>query len=100
EEAGASALGHGVEGRGGVARLGLQVHRAAQRGSAVAQGVGALLDLYVLRRQQLQALEVGQAVGVAVGHAVHQQVHAPQVEVVAQSRAADRSEEHTSELQS
>jgi hypothetical protein len=64
--------------------------RAAQGVAAEAQGVGALVDLEALGGQELERLEIAEAVGVAVGEAVDEDREAPQVEVVAEAGAADR----------
>ena len=40
--------------------------------------------------QELERLEVAEAVGIAVGEAIDQHVDAAQVEIIAQARAADR----------
>ena len=88
EEAEGAALGKRFEGARRVAGRRVQVDGAAQRRAAVAQGVGAAVDLDRLGREQLERLEVGEAVGVAVGHAVHEQVDSPRVEVAPQPRPA------------
>ena len=73
-----------------VARLGHEVDGAAEREAAEAQRVGALVDFDPLRGEELERLEVAEAVRLTVDEAVEQHVHAAQMEVVAQPGAADR----------
>ena len=90
EEAEGAGLAAQLDQTGVVAGLAHVVDRPAEGVAAEAQGVGALVDLETLGGQQLERLEVREAVRVAVGEAVDQDRHAAQVEVVAQAGAADR----------
>ena len=75
---------------GVIARLGHEIDGAAKREAAEAERVGALVDLDALGVEELERLEISEAVGVAVREAVEEDVDTAQVEVVAQARAADR----------
>ena len=66
-----------------------EVDRAAQRVGAIAQGVGALVDLDIAVDRRVDLLEVAVAVGGVEGNAVHEQVDRAQVEVARQARAAN-----------
>src|SRR5262249_26161806 len=72
------------------AGLGDEVDGAAKRVGPEAQGIAALVDVDALGVEQLEGLEVAEAVGVAEGQSVDENVHATQVEVVAEPGAADR----------
>src|SRR6202008_5039887 len=73
-----------------VAGLGHQIDGAAQGVPAVREGVGSLVDLDALGRQELERLEVAEAVGLTVDEAVDEHVDAAPGEVVAQSPTPDR----------
>ena len=63
--------------------LGHEVDGAAERESTEAECVGALVDLDPLGGEELERLEVAEAVGLSVDEAVEQHVDAAQVEIVA-----------------
>jgi len=74
----------------GRGRQGDEVDRAAERVGAEAQRVGALVDLGVFVGGRIDLLEIAVAVGGVDRDAVHVELHAAQVEVARQARAADR----------
>src|ERR1044071_5886809 len=65
-----AALDEGRHRRCAVTRLGVEVDRTAERGTAVTKRVRPLVDLNRLRRQHLERFEICKAVGVAVRHSV------------------------------
>ena len=78
-------------GEAGIAAAGRrdEVDGAAQGRRAVAQRVGALVDLDILLGERVDLVEVAAAVGLVDRRAVLQEPHAAQVEVARQAGAAD-----------
>ena len=89
EEAVGAPLAPQLEGSRVVARLGHEVHGAADGVGAVAERVGSLVDLDALDVHQLDRFEIAEAVGLAVHEAVEEKVHVAIVEVVLEPRPPD-----------
>jgi len=88
-EAERAALGGGLEETRIVSGLRHEVDGAPQAVGAEAERIAALVDLDPLGEVQVQGLEVAEPIGLAIGEPVDQDVHAAEVEVVAEAGAAD-----------
>src|SRR5688572_22783933 len=78
----APTLSYDAHRRGCVAGLGLKIDGAADSRPTVSKRVSSFVYLDGFGVQQLQRLEVSEAVGVAVRHPVDEKVDAPQMKVV------------------